>query len=180
MPSIIIDLIMNIIVKSKYIVIVASAICLGLILPAQKFLFFNFSESIPPGLYRLSDSKFPLAEELVLVDVSPSISEKIQALSSKKPETLMKPVAAISGDTVCREPNAIFLPGAGKRFPIKAHILAEFDEQKTGCRRLGRDEYFLLSNHRDSLDSRYFGPISLDSVRGKLTSFLLFSQEEKI
>lgn len=72
----------------------------------------------------------------------------------------MKPIAAGPGDQVCNSLAGLFINGEriadtashdpdGRLLPVWRH-----------CRRLDRDEYFMVSTHiPNSFDSRYFGPV---------------------
>jgi type IV secretory pathway protease TraF len=44
------------------------------------------------------------------------------------------------------------------------------------CRRLIRNQFFLLSKHRGSFDSRYFGSVESSSIAGTAKPILLFGQ----
>jgi conjugative transfer signal peptidase TraF len=77
----------------------------------------------------------------------------------------MKPVAAGPGDQVCNALAGLFINGKriadtashdreGRPLPVWGH-----------CRRLERDEYFMISTHiPHSFDSRYFGPVEGEDI----------------
>jgi type IV secretory pathway protease TraF len=78
---------------------------------------------------------------------------------------LIKRVAAVGGDAVCSDGRGLVSPGG-------VHPVRSRDRQGqplspwSGCRRLGPGELFLLGDTAGSFDSRYFGPVSRDEVRG--------------
>ena len=77
----------------------------------------------------------------------------------------MKPIAAGPGDQVCNSLSGLLINGKriaetashdpdGRPLPVWRH-----------CRRLDRDEYFMVSNHiPNSFDSRYFGPVDATEI----------------
>ncbi|MGX9182123.1 S26 family signal peptidase [Mesorhizobium sp. BHbdii] len=81
----------------------------------------------------------------------------------------MKHLAALPSEHVCAFSDAIIIDGE-----IVARRLAT-DTQKrplpwwSGCRKLGRDEVFLLGGEQNrSFDSRYFGPVPAQNIVGRL------------
>ena len=73
---------------------------------------------------------------------------------------VLKPVAAVAGDWVCRFGPSILVnmhlealaqsaDGAGRPMPFLQ-----------GCHRLAQGQVFLLSDPINSFDSRYFGPVA--------------------
>jgi type IV secretory pathway protease TraF len=78
---------------------------------------------------------------------------------------LLKTVAAVTDDNVCRNGFAISINGvlAAKILDsdAKGHALSGW----SSCRKLVRGELFLLQPHPRSFDSRYFGPaLSCDVI----------------
>lgn len=80
---------------------------------------------------------------------------------------LLKPVAAVGGDRVCRWRSGILIDGrlravaaghdrTGRPLPIWR-----------GCRTLRPGDIFVLSQKPDSFDSRYFGVLTRDETVGR-------------
>ncbi len=83
---------------------------------------------------------------------------------------LLKPVAAIANDVVSVTPQGIAING--KRLPNSQPQAFEqrglpLPKLKPGDYRVKQWEVWLISSyHRNSLDSRYFGPINLQQIDG--------------
>ena len=81
---------------------------------------------------------------------------------------LVKPVAAVAGQRVCRSGVNFSLDGVAVATALVADHMRRPLPVWTGCRRLRRGEVFLLV--RDvpaSFDSRYFGPVSAATIVGR-------------
>jgi type IV secretory pathway protease TraF len=79
---------------------------------------------------------------------------------------LIKPVAAASGDFVCRH-------GPLVRINARLRAIADIKDMRQrllprwhGCRFLSTSELFVLSTARGSFDGRYLGPIQRGAVLG--------------
>lgn len=129
--------------------------------PHPKLLLWNASASAPRGLYLLA-SPCPLrSSELVTVTPPPMLAGFMAArgyLPSGVP--LLKHIAAMPGQTVCRIGRTITLSGTA------AAIARDHDNggrplpSWQGCRTLRAGEVFLLNaGAPDSFDGRYFGPL---------------------
>jgi type IV secretory pathway protease TraF len=84
---------------------------------------------------------------------------------------LLKPIFAAQSSIICRFGPYIFVDGkhvAKATIMDKKHRLLPVWK---GCKALKPSQYFVLGRHRDSFESRYFGPIDSDQVIG--TAFLV-------
>jgi type IV secretory pathway protease TraF len=82
---------------------------------------------------------------------------------------LIKRVAAVAGDHVCAIGSAVVLHTETVIRRLDADAAGRPLPHWSGCRRLDEDEVFLLmADAPDSFDSRYFGPVPLASVMGRL------------
>ena len=129
-------------------------------------LVWNASESLPKGLYSIKDS-LPSKGELVLV----RLPEWVLFLASQRKylprnTPALKRIYGVRGDVVCRFGAVVSINGttvaiaqtrdySNRRMPIWR-----------GCKRLSSDELFLLTEHSDSFDGRYFGVVKTGSVIG--------------
>ena len=142
---------------------------------------FNYTDSLPRGLYLASEFDPATAGPGVLVEACPS-REAAQAVAGYLPNgpcpggviRLGKEIAALPGDRVVvdsagvvvgglRVPNSapLFYDRAGR--PLSPHL---------GEVVLGPDEYWLHSGRvGTSIDSRYVGPVS--DVRSRLRPLLV-------
>ncbi len=154
-------------------VIATAAVGLVLVAFGQHgpLLIFNASASAPIGLYRVGAAGPIHRDDLVLVRTPESVRALAAArgyLPSSVP--LVKRVAALSGDTVCAFLRTITISGR----PVAERLASDRAGRPlpawSGCRKLGDGEIFLLMEDvPDSFDSRYFGPVPMDAIIGRLT-----------
>jgi conjugative transfer signal peptidase TraF len=144
------------------------AIAALLISPAiTPHYILNLSHSVPVGLYRLKGRSLQRGDFAVIHLGEPwrDLAQSRGYLLSKA--WLIKPVAALAGDRVCR---------SGRVITINGHIsaIAELRDEKgrllpkwDGCKVLVQDEMFLLSGADNSFDGRYFGVTSRSALIAK-------------
>jgi type IV secretory pathway protease TraF len=129
-------------------------------------IIWNASNSVPIGWYFVSKRQPKLGETAVIrppewVDIYAS-SRGYLPLQTP----LLKPVRAFENALVCRIGRYVFIDGnmvsRAKHLDTKHRMLPVWK----GCRTLKSDEIFVLGLHRDSFDSRYFGPINRAQVLG--------------
>ena len=152
--------------------LVASLICVSTLTtvasPPLPCLVWNASASVPVGLYRIERRQPPHLGDIVLVQPPEPLAQLMadrRYLSKGVP--LLKHVAALAGDVVCRKGLTVTMNG---QFAVVAGVL---DHAKRplpawqGCRRLSTREVFLLNPlAASSFDGRYFGVLSLSAVIG--------------
>jgi conjugative transfer signal peptidase TraF len=138
--------------------VIGLAVAALLIKPAQVPLYvLNLSSSVPVGLYRL-EGRIPHRGGLAVVRLSQPWRD-LAASRGYLPRSiwLIKPVAALAGDHVCRFDGRITINGrlAALAQPedTKGRVLPEW----AGCKTLIEGELFLLSSTEGSFDGRYFG-----------------------
>lgn len=129
-------------------------------------LVWNASPSVPRGLYAV-DRATPKVGDLVLIRL-PARLAALAARRSYLPRGafLIKPIAAVAGNTVCRRGVRVSIRG---KLAATAHSADVFGRQLPtwhGCRTLQSGEVFLLSDHPNGFDSRYFGALPVRSVVG--------------
>jgi len=127
----------------------------GLVLAAvvsTRWVRVNVSPSTPLGLYRLAPLTLPLPRgTLVLLPVP----ARVRAWHGKT-MPLVKPVAAIAGDTVCVQESSLWIEG--ERYgPVWREAHGTLLPQWTGCQVIPEGQVFLASKAPNSLDGRYFG-----------------------
>jgi conjugative transfer signal peptidase TraF len=157
----------------RSVAIIASAIAIvGLAAPLSKmpWLIWNATASAPIGLYEVRSQAIFSRGELVLVR-PPKWVRAFAAARGYLPDAvpMAKRIAAQNGDIVCRERDTIAI---NNRVVARA-LLVDQDGRTlptwSGCRRLGKDEMFLLMDSVSaSFDSRYFGPVASAAIIGKL------------
>ncbi len=134
------------------------------------WLVYNASASAPIGLYRV-EQRLPRRGEMALVEPPPLVELMLYERGLlPRSVPLVKQVAAVGGDEVCRR------KGEGQdEIAINGQVVAEALEKDTdgrplpkweGCLHLATGEFFLLQPHPRSFDSRYFGPVLRCDVLG--------------
>ena len=139
------------------------------------WLLWNASASVPIGLYAVH-SVGPLHLGQLLIVSPPAPLARFLAARHYLPMgvPLIKHVAALPGQTVCR---------LGRRITVDGMAQAEALERDTrgrplpvwqGCQKIAPHEIFLLNiGVPDSLDGRYFGPLFDRTIIGRATPLWL-------
>lgn len=145
-----------------------TALVAPVLFPSRPRLMWNASPSVPTGLYWIAPATQPVVGQRLVVRM-PAPWATLMARRGYLPAgvPLLKPLAAAAGTRVCRIGQSVTIAGrlvaqarthdlAGRALPVWS-----------GCGRLARDQLFLLAPARaDSVDSRYFGPVSRSAVLG--------------
>lgn len=150
--------------RSRRTVLVTTGIGLGLValsVVATKIplLFWNMTASVPRGLYFVTHATSFKRGDLVSAWLPPdarALAAQRRYLPASVP--VIKPVAAIAGDTICARERTVFVDGS----QIATRLINDHAERPmpmwTGCKKLSADEVLLLSNFSpNSFDGRYFG-----------------------
>jgi conjugative transfer signal peptidase TraF len=130
-------------------------------------VIWNASPSVPVGLYLVTKAS-PRIGDLVVVRLPPVIAA-FAARRGYLPASayLLKPIAAVAGDLVCRLGDHVFvrgiLAGAAAATDTDGNAMPSWQ----GCRILQMGEVFVLADHPASFDSRYFGPLDTASIVGR-------------
>jgi len=142
-------------------------------------LIWNASASVPVGLYAVQPLDRLAVTELVVVKPPEPLAAFLADggyLGYGAP--LLKRIAALPGQTVCREGSQVKVEG------VTWAVARERDRQGrmlptwSGCRRLRDGQVFLLNwDEPDSLDGRYFGPLPASSLAGRAVP--LWTDEER-
>jgi conjugative transfer signal peptidase TraF len=131
-----------------------------------RFLW-NASTSVPRGLYLVSDKR-PARGELAVVR-PPRDLARLMARRRYVPlgVPLLKPVAAVSGQVICRVGDIVTIDGRAAVTALHADRLGRPLPVWSGCVRLRAGERFLLADASASFDGRYFGPVGPDTIVGR-------------
>jgi type IV secretory pathway protease TraF len=166
---------------SAVIVLALSAI-VGLVAPPlvqpMPRLIWNASESVPIGWYFV-EKRLPKIGEIAVIKPV----DWVQLYASSRgylPQDvwLLKPVSASHPSIVCRFGSHVFIDGkhiAKAKTTDKMHRVLPVWK---GCIALSSTQYFVLGRHRDSFDSRYFGPVEKSQVVG--TAFALSDYKNEV
>ena len=129
-------------------------------------VIWNASESVPIGWYFVAEHQPKIGEIAVIKPV-----DWVQIYASSRgylPQDvwLMKTIYAVHPSIVCRFGSHVFVDGkqvAKAKIADKKHRVLPVWK---GCIALSSTQYFVLGRHRDSFDSRYFGPVEQRQVVG--------------
>ena len=136
---------------------------------ATPHYIWNASKSVPIGLYRIQPVKQLAVTELVAVQ-PPDLLAAFLDLNGYLPIGLpmLKRILALPGQTVCRNGLTIAVDGIdvgqaherdGRGRPLPAWH---------GCRVIADGDIFVMNwQSTESLDGRYFGPLSASAVIGR-------------
>ncbi len=141
-------------------------------------LIWNASASVPVGFYTLRDESQPLVGDLVVVQPpEPLATFMIERGYIAPGVPLLKHIAALPGQRVCRLRSTITVDGAETGEALERDRMGRDLPVWQGCRVIADGEIFLMNGQvRDSLDGRYFGPIPASSVIGR--ALPLWTDEE--
>lgn len=147
-------------------------------IPTPTRLIWNVSASAPIGLYAIDQPGDLTVTDLVAVDPPAALADfMVERGYIGRGVPLLKRVMGLPGQKVCSIRRTITVDGielgaaldrdrSGRELPVWS-----------GCRRIAGDEIFLMNaGVRDSLDGRYFGPVSTDTVIGRATP--LYTDED--
>lgn len=151
------------------------AVAFSVVAPPTPRLIWNASASAPIGLYRLVPDAPLVVGARVAYRPTPD-QARLFAHRHYLPDglPLLKPVAAVAPSVVCRKGETLMIDDrivaqarrsdrAGRPLPVWS-----------GCRTLSADQLLLLApDNPDSLDGRYFGPVSRTRILGPVTPLWL-------
>lgn len=132
-------------------------------------LVYNASNSLPIGWYRIEGTHSLRPGDTVLIKL-PNRVRTFAAQRGYLPANvpLLKTVAAIAPQHVCVLSGLIVVDSEPVAIRLRVDRKGRALPQWSGCRQLDDGELFLLStSNLESFDSRYFGPVFVDSVIGR-------------
>jgi conjugative transfer signal peptidase TraF len=146
----------------------------------QPLLIWNLTNSVPRGLYWL-DNHPPSRGDLVVTRLPSQITKLAndrRYLPSNIP--LIKPVAALSGQMICRQGAQILIDSRPVAYAQNHDSQGRALPVWSSCLRLKSSEIFLLNpDLPDSFDGRYFGPISTLLVVGRAVPLIVDKEDYK-
>ena len=128
-------------------------------------LLINESRSLPRGLYIRAPSAVPDRGAIVAARRPTTSVGYLTDLGVPPQVLLLKRVAAVGGEPVCRQGDRVATP-------IRSVAVRAGDRRGRplpvwrGCGPIEAGQLFLLGDSADSFDSRYFGPIRTDQIDG--------------
>jgi conjugative transfer signal peptidase TraF len=147
----------------------SSAVVLPSVAPPPPQLIWNASASVPIGLYRVQPEPEPKVSDIVVVQPrEPLVGFLSDGGYLPRGVPLLKHVAALGGQRVCRVGSAVSIDGATVGEALSHDRRSRPLPVWQGCTVLAADQVFLFNADRpDSLDGRYFGPLSRTTIVGR-------------
>lgn len=148
-----------------------NAIALAVWIDPPPRLIWNASPSVPIGFYSVEPGAVLRAGDLAVVRPPEAVARFMAARGYLPADVpLIKPVAALAGEEVCRTGMTITIDGRPVGDAQAADRFGRPLPGWQGCRTLDPDHLFLMNPARsDSLDGRYFGPTPVWAVVGRAT-----------
>jgi conjugative transfer signal peptidase TraF len=127
-------------------------------------LVWNVTDSAPIGLYRRAPGAAGRNSWALIrtPDAAAELASRRHYLPRNVP--MVKRIAAVSGDTVCRSGGAVRVNGVLAAMALERDHLGRDLPRWSGCLHLKGGELFLLNAPKLSFDSRYFGPVPATNV----------------
>ncbi|MEL7111208.1 MAG: S26 family signal peptidase [Pseudomonadota bacterium] len=139
-----------------------------------KKLIWNRTDSAPIGLYWLSDGPLTLNRWAVVSADSADAIWAQQRGYIGRDWPLIKRVRGEPGDRICREKEIILINNVIVAEALKTDSFGRELPVWNDCVTLENDEVFLLNDHPNSLDGRYFGATRQQDVAG--SAMLIWSK----
>ncbi|MBK8629518.1 MAG: S26 family signal peptidase [Sphingomonadales bacterium] len=148
---------------------VAFAALATLFVPVTHHLVWNASPSIPTGLYAIRGKASLHVGERVAIE-PPAELRRLMHERGYLPERvpLLKLIAAVSGQRVCRFAHGVTIDGALVGIARTRDRAGRPLPAWFGCHKLRSGEIFTMNPAApDSFDGRYFGTLKIDTVIGR-------------
>ena len=130
-------------------------------------IVYNGSPSAPIGLYWIDRAPIE-RRDFALVRVPKRVRNLVEARGYLPPAVpLIKRVAGVDGDRVCRRDGRISINGKVVASAQDADSMGRPLPEWRGCHILTRRTVFLLQDHPRSFDGRYFGPVDRRQILGR-------------
>ena len=149
-------------------IVVCGASGSALFQPAPK-LIWNASASVPIGLYVVHPAgALQTGELLVVAPPEPLAAFLDERHYLPKGVPLLKHVAALPGQTICRRGDTITVDETAVGVALARDHLGRLLPTWQGCRVIKVGEVFLMNQRSaTSLDCRYFGPLPTTTIVGR-------------
>lgn len=132
-------------------------------------LLWNATASTPIGLYAVGPASKLQIGDLVVVRPDEALEGfMVERRYIGRGVPLLKHIAALSGQQVCRIGRDIMIDGRFAAAALDRDSRGRDLPVWQGCQHIAPNSVFLLNPAaRDSLDSRYFGPLPVTDMLGK-------------
>jgi conjugative transfer signal peptidase TraF len=133
-------------------------------------LLWNWTPSLPLGLYWLSPGGRPRVGALVAFPVPAAVRTLVQHRKYLPPGALLvKPIVALHADAVCTQGGVLTVNGAAVGAVRTEDTRGRPLPHDERCGPMPEGEAFVASRLATSFDSRTFGPVRLSDLRGTVT-----------
>ena len=161
--------------RRNAVIVAATAIAAALLVAPS--LIVNVTPSVPLGLY-WSHHRAAVRGDFVLIAPPPHLRNlAIGRDYLRRDQYLLKRVAAVEGDHVCRHLLSVWINSHirvwARRNDASGRVLPVW----FGCRELTGDELFVLGDLPASFDSRYFGPVLRSDVTAVATPLWIWQAD---
>ncbi len=137
-------------------------------------LVWNFTPSVPTGLYSIEQHAWTRGDRVAVKPSGALRSQLDQAGALEDGRLLLKRVAAVEGDRVCRAGPGVTINNE----QIAVAVVTESGSATLpiweGCVVLAKGDVFLLGETANSFDGRYFGVTSQADIVGPVAQLLIF------
>lgn len=142
---------------------------LGLLVVTLSYVRLNVSSSLPYGLYRIHRMAYQLTPGMLVIVLVPGWSDPSSPL--------LKPVAAVAGDIVCRVGGILLVDGTdyGPVYDVWNGTALPSAVADDSCVTVPPGYVFLASPAPQSKDSRYFGAVPITQLSAIATPLLTWS-----
>jgi conjugative transfer signal peptidase TraF len=146
-------------------------VAIATFIPTPLRLVWNASASVPIGLYDLVPQlHLEIGDLVAVMPDKPLADYMVERGYIGRGVPLMKRVMGLTGQEVCRADGTVTVDAVPLGEALDRDRLGRDLPVWQGCRRIADSDIFLMNpDVRDSLDGRYFGPISARAVIGKAT-----------
>lgn len=136
-------------------------------------LVWNISASVPIGLYRITATNDLKRGELVLIRPPERLAAFLFSRKYLPIDTmLLKHIAALSGQTVCRDGNMVSVDRMPTGIALQTDKTGRQLPVWQGCVSLSETQIFVMNpDVEDSVDGRYFGPLLRSAIIGHAIPF---------
>jgi conjugative transfer signal peptidase TraF len=175
-------------IRFAALAIFLACLCAGLWYARSLHLGLNVTGSMPPGLYRMLPLDRPIVRDDMVVVCAPKDAAALGAERGYMPAgdcphrtaPLLKFAAAVAGDVVTLTQTAVTVNG--HRLPDSATATIDSRHRPLpalarGTYRLKPGQVWLWTPYAHGYDSRYYGPVTLASVRALAQLYLPIADE---
>lgn len=156
---------------------ILAAIILVTLFSHRKLLVYNFTDSLPKGLYLVMPGPVNKGE-LIAFEPPPIAAELIRSRKYLRKEgVLLKQIVGAKGDSIYTKNGEFFVNCESYGGFVATDKEGRFMPRFSFCGKLPEDRVVVAIKGKDnSFDSRYFGPVPNRNILGRLLLILRTDQ----